>query len=55
VGIAFGSVVGAIALGAAVALGVGGRHVAGKLLEEAVQALRTEPPPSDAPPIRFPD
>jgi len=55
VGIAFGSVVGAIALGVAVALGVGGRHVAGKLLEEAVQALRTEPPPSDTPPIKFPD
>lgn len=55
VGIAFGSVVGAIALGAAVALGVGGRHVAGKLLEEAVQALRTEPPASDTPPIKFPD
>lgn len=55
VGIAFGSVVGAIAVGVAVAVGVGGRHVAGRLLEEAVQALRTEPPPSDAPPIRFPD
>lgn len=55
VGIAFGSVVGAIALGVAVALGVGGRHVAGKLLEEAVQALRTEPPPSDTPPIKYPD
>lgn len=55
VGIAFGSVVGAIAVGVAVALGVGGRHVAGKLLEEAVHALRTEPPPSDTPPIKFPD
>jgi len=55
VGIAFGSVVGAIAVGVAVAVGVGGRHVAGRLLEEAVQALRTEPPPSDTPPIKFPD
>ena len=55
VGIAFGSVVCAIALGVAVAVGVGGRHVAGKLLEEAVQALRTEPPETDTPPIKFPD
>jgi hypothetical protein len=55
VGIAFGSVVGAIAVGAAVAVGVGGRHVAGKLLEEAVEALRTTPPASDTPPIRYPD
>lgn len=55
VGIAFGSVVGAIAVGAAVAVGVGGRHVAGKLLEEAVEALRTTPPDTDTPPIRYPD
>jgi hypothetical protein len=55
VGIAFGAVVCAIALGVAVAVGVGGRHVAGKLLEEAVQALRTEPPETDTPPIKFPD
>lgn len=43
VAIAFGSVVGALAVGTAVALGVGGRHVVGRLLEEAVQALRTRP------------
>jgi hypothetical protein len=55
VGIAFGSVVGAIAVGAAVAVGVGGRHVAGRLLEEAVEALRTTPPETDTPPIKFPD
>ena len=55
VGIAFGSVVGAIAVGVAVAVGVGGRHVAGRLLEEAVVALRTTPPETDTPPIRFPD
>ena len=55
VGIAFGSVVGAIAVGAAVAVGVGGRHVAGRLLEEAVDALRTRPPETDTPPIKFPD
>ncbi|WP_338413035.1 mechanosensitive ion channel [uncultured Sphaerotilus sp.] len=55
VGIAFGSVVGAIAVGAAVAVGVGGRHLAGRLLEEAVEALRTSPPASDTPPIQFPD
>ena len=55
VAIAFGSVVGAIAVGAAVAVGVGGRHVAGRLLEEAVEALRTTPPGTDAPPIKFPD
>jgi hypothetical protein len=55
VGIAFGSVVGAIAVGAAVAVGVGGRHVVGRLLEEAVEALRTTPPDADTPPIQFPD
>lgn len=53
--IAFGAVVGAVAIGVAVAVGVGGRDVAGRLLEEAVDALRTEPPPSDTPPIRFPE
>jgi hypothetical protein len=36
VAIAFGSVVGALAVGAAIAIGVGGRHVAGRLLEGAV-------------------
>lgn len=55
VGIAFGSVVGAIAVGAAVAVGIGGRHVAARLLEEAVEALRTKPPETDTPPIKFPD
>lgn len=54
VAIAFGGVVGALAIGVAVAVGVGGRHVAGRLLEEAVAALRTRRP--DSPPtIRFPD
>jgi hypothetical protein len=55
VAIGFGAVVGAIAIGVAVAVGVGGQQVAGRLLEEAVQALRTRPPESDTPPIRFPD
>ncbi|PXW94722.1 putative transporter (transmembrane protein) [Sphaerotilus hippei] len=54
VAIAFGGVVGALAIGVAVAVGVGGRHVAGRLLEEAVAALRTRRPDSP-PPIRFPD
>lgn len=38
--IAFGSVVGGIAIGLAVALGVGGRHVAGRLLEAAVATFQ---------------
>ena len=38
--IAFGSVVGALAIGVAVATGVGGRHVAARLLEEAAASFR---------------
>jgi hypothetical protein len=46
VGMAFGAVVGAMAVGAAVAIGVGGRHVAGRLLENLVATLdRPAPPP----------
>jgi Conserved TM helix len=37
--IAFGSVVGAVAIGVAIAIGVGGRHVAGRLLERAVASF----------------
>jgi hypothetical protein len=37
--IAFAAVVGAIAVGVAVAVGVGGRHVAGRLLERAAQSF----------------
>jgi hypothetical protein len=37
--IAFAAVVGAIAVGVAVAVGVGGRHVAGRLLERAVKSF----------------
>lgn len=44
--IAFASVVGAIAIGVAVAVGVGGRHVAGRLLERAAQSFEA-PKPND--------
>jgi hypothetical protein len=44
VAIAFGSVVGALAIGAAVAIGVGGRHVAGRLLEDAVATFSRSKP-----------
>lgn len=40
--IAFGAVVGAIAIGIAVAVGVGGRHVAGRLLESAVESFSSK-------------
>jgi hypothetical protein len=40
--IAFGAVVGAIAIGIAVAVGVGGRHVAGRLLESAVASFSSK-------------
>lgn len=48
--IAFGSVVGALAIGVAIAIGVGGQHVAARLLESAVASFsrpKTEPPPGD--------
>ena len=44
VAIAFGSVVGALAIGAAIAIGVGGRHVAGRLLEGAVATFSRSKP-----------
>lgn len=50
--IAFASVVGALAIGVAVALGVGGRHVAARLLDRAVAAFdgtATPSPPAAAP------
>jgi len=50
VAIAFGSIVGALAIGVAIAIGVGGRHVAGRLLESAVATLgrpRTDVPAQD--------
>ena len=50
--IAFASVVGAIALAAAIAVGMGGRHVAGRLLESAVQSFQVKeaaPPTTVAP------
>jgi hypothetical protein len=37
--IAFGSVVGAVAIGIAIAVGVGGQHVAGRLLESALASF----------------
>jgi len=40
--IAFGAVVGSIAIGIAVAVGVGGRDVAGRLLESAVASFASE-------------
>jgi hypothetical protein len=42
--IAFGSVVGALAIGVAIAIGVGGRHVAGRLLEHAVATFSSPKP-----------
>ena len=39
IAIAFGCVIGAFALGIAIALGVGGRHVAARLLESAVSSF----------------
>jgi hypothetical protein len=48
--ITFGAVVGALAIGIAVAVGVGGRHVAGRLLERAVAAFDKPAPADDADP-----
>jgi hypothetical protein len=45
--ITFAAVVGAIAVGIAVAVGVGGRHVAGRLLERAVQSFEPVKPDDD--------
>lgn len=45
--IAFAAVVGAIAVGVAVALGVGGRHVAARLLERAAQSFEPAKPNDD--------
>ena len=42
IAIAFGAAVGAIAVGVAVAFGVGGRHLAGRLLEDAAAAMTGE-------------
>jgi hypothetical protein len=39
IAIAFGAVVGAVAVGIAVAFGVGGRHLAGRLLEDAAASF----------------
>jgi hypothetical protein len=47
--IAFGSVVGAIAIGVAVAVGVGGRHVAARLLEGAVASFEGDRARQQAP------
>jgi hypothetical protein len=47
VAIAFGAVVGALAIGVAIAIGVGGQHVAARLLEGAAAAFsrpKHEPP-----------
>jgi hypothetical protein len=46
--IAFGAVVGGIAIGLAVAIGVGGRHVAGRVLDRVAASF--EPPAADKPP-----
>jgi hypothetical protein len=47
--IAFAAVVGAIAVGVAVAVGMGGRHVAGRLLERAAQSFDDPKPHDDQP------
>jgi len=44
VAIAFGAVIGALAIGVAIALGMGGQHVAAELLGDAVRALRGHAP-----------
>lgn len=44
VAIAFGAVIGALAIGVAIALGMGGQHVAAELLGDAVRALRGRAP-----------
>lgn len=46
--ITFGAVVGALAIGVAVAVGVGGRHVAARLLERAVDAFDAPARAADA-------
>jgi hypothetical protein len=45
--IAFGAVVGGIAIGLAVAIGVGGRHVAARVLDKVAASF--ENPPADPP------
>jgi len=49
--IAFASVIGAVAVGIAIAVGFGGQHLAGRLLESAVASLvdKKEERPSEGP------
>ena len=49
--IAFAGVVGALAVALAIAVGVGGRHAAARLVDRAVQSFET-PPAHDKPPRR---
>jgi hypothetical protein len=46
--LAFGAVVGALALGLGVAIGVGGRHAAGRVMERFVASFEAPPPGSTA-------
>lgn len=46
IAIAFGSIVGSVALGVAIAVGVGGRHVAARLLERAANSFGEKETPS---------
>ena len=52
--IAFGAVVGGIAIGLAVAIGVGGRHVAGRVLERMEASFSGGPAGDRAPPPGLP-
>jgi Conserved TM helix len=48
--IAFGAVVGGIAIGLAVAIGVGGRHVAARVLDKVAASFEAAPPAAKAAP-----
>lgn len=48
--IAFGAVVGALAVGLGVALGVGGRHAAARVVERLVDSFGPQPPAAAGPP-----
>jgi len=47
--IAFAAVVGGIAIGLAVAIGVGGRHVAGRVLDKVAASFEAPSVPKPAP------
>lgn len=54
VNLAFGLLLGAIAVAAALAFGLGGREIAGRWLERWQQQIRSTPPPATPPPTTRP-